>query len=361
MSFARYYKRKRIELNCQIITPMFLGNAQQEAEWRAAPFKSLLRYWWRVTQHSQSDHKQLLKKEGELFGYAGDSDSNKSLVQIILPALEIKSSREDMPRIGNINHPEVERAGGNINPLRYLAGMGLLSPNGSVKHSYFDPGGNFQLVLEYPQKEEEDIGKTLALIQAFGAIGGRCRNGWGSFQITNPPVNEQDADKYLLVFMIDYPNCLGSDDHGKFLWRTNPRPTWQEAMKQLAEIYIQIRAQNFGPGLEKLNPGEKQNPTRRNEPKQPGERHLLGIPLTNHPGNWGGSARHASPLRFIVKRKSEGFIGFVLHLPHRHSEAMSFPGNLNEKAGQIKVWEKVHRKLDHLDHLLQRATYGECL
>ena len=29
-------------------TPAFLGNAQQQAQWRTPPIKALLRQWWRV-------------------------------------------------------------------------------------------------------------------------------------------------------------------------------------------------------------------------------------------------------------------------------------------------------------------------
>ena len=43
VNITRYYKREQLKLDCEIITPMFLGNANQEAELRAAPFKGLLR------------------------------------------------------------------------------------------------------------------------------------------------------------------------------------------------------------------------------------------------------------------------------------------------------------------------------
>ena len=29
-------------------TPAFLGNANQQAQWRTPPLKALLRQWWRV-------------------------------------------------------------------------------------------------------------------------------------------------------------------------------------------------------------------------------------------------------------------------------------------------------------------------
>ena len=36
LALDRYCHRKRIRFRCTVITPMFLGNADQDAEWRAA-------------------------------------------------------------------------------------------------------------------------------------------------------------------------------------------------------------------------------------------------------------------------------------------------------------------------------------
>ena len=31
-------------------TPAFLGNAEQQAQWRTPPFKAMLRQWWRMVK-----------------------------------------------------------------------------------------------------------------------------------------------------------------------------------------------------------------------------------------------------------------------------------------------------------------------
>ena len=60
-------------------TPAFLGNAEQQAQWRTPPFKALLRQWWRVVKAPHPDvgydYLKLLKLENEIFGSAGDDDS----------------------------------------------------------------------------------------------------------------------------------------------------------------------------------------------------------------------------------------------------------------------------------------------
>ncbi len=39
---------KKLEYQVAFTTPAFLGNADQQAQWRTPPFKALLRQWWRV-------------------------------------------------------------------------------------------------------------------------------------------------------------------------------------------------------------------------------------------------------------------------------------------------------------------------
>ena len=68
-------------------TPAFLGNAEQQAQWRTPPFKALLRQWWRVVKAREVgyDHRELLKRENALFGSALDGGgSSRSKVQLAI-------------------------------------------------------------------------------------------------------------------------------------------------------------------------------------------------------------------------------------------------------------------------------------
>ena len=55
-------------------TPAFLGNAQQQAQWRTPPIKALLRQWWRVVKAPSVgyDPARLLAAEKLMFGAAGE-------------------------------------------------------------------------------------------------------------------------------------------------------------------------------------------------------------------------------------------------------------------------------------------------
>ncbi|MEW6750602.1 MAG: RAMP superfamily CRISPR-associated protein [Candidatus Latescibacterota bacterium] len=357
----RFYNRQTANLQCEVVTPMFLGGANQEAEWRAAPFKSLLRYWWRVTQHGAASPDLLRKDEGSLFGQAGDDDdSGKSLVRVlVVPADTAKSVNRPLDRLEDVRHDECERQQQRVQPLLYLAGMGLAEANGlRVKHSYFPAGASFEIHLDWPG-EDVQMKAVGALLQAFGAVGARCRNGWGSFRIQGVLVQPEEAAKILdgltmdwtLALTRDYPHCLGKDGRGPLLWKTAVRPQWQEAMRDLAQAYIEVRAHEVRTStgmIGELKPGGGRNNTIQ-------ERHLLGIPLTNH-GYGGGDARHSSPLRFVVKKQGEGFRGFILHLPHGHSRQQMQGSSVNQQ----KVWQKVHDKLYALKNM-SRATYREVL
>lgn len=357
----RYFRRKSWEIEAELLTPLFLGGADQKAEWRAAPFKALLRYWWRLTRGPGVSWETLLKEEARIFGSAGEQEGKggQSLVRVGIVSRSVPQTSA-LKTGFKIPYPKFQDG---VEALLYLAGMGLLEPNCQVKQSrsYFPAESCVTIMVDCCREEEAELQKALALIQAFGALGSRCRNGWGSFCLTSGGLAKEEALRLLNLFTHpweegfkqDYPNCLGKDDRGPLLWKTQkPQKSWEQAMRDLADAYVGVRAGDAG-GLGTLDADGTDHPS---------ERHLLGFPLTHHEARrhsgWGRDGRHASPLRFVVRRRSEGFIGFVLHLPHRFSDDMTRDIAALQKDKQLEVWGKVHRKLDHL---LQRAGYEECL
>ncbi len=113
-------------------------------------------------------------------------------------------------------------------------------------------------------------------------------------------------------------------------------------MKDLAEVYVSIRAGNKKLSIAKLEVNSGSPP----------ERHLLGCPITHHNNYFGENARHASALRLLVRKGTEGYRGYFLHLPHSFSNDMWKTG----RDRQIKIWQKVHTSLDKL---CQRAQFEE--
>ena len=61
MLITRFHDTETLQVSVEFLTPTFLGGADQNAELRAAPFKNLLRQWWRVAVGSQyPNHKEML-------------------------------------------------------------------------------------------------------------------------------------------------------------------------------------------------------------------------------------------------------------------------------------------------------------
>ena len=337
VSIARFYKREEITLDCEIITPMFLGNARQEAELRAAPFKGLLRYWWRVANGSNfaaNDFAGLLKRENEIFGSADDGGGKSQVVVAVSPDGNLTPSKDDLKDTGKVTHPECKM---KSDPLNYLAGMGLIHFKKGILHSYFKPGGKFNLKITASDKVALDLKKSVNLLNCFGAIGSRSRNGWGCFSCDNIPDHSTlPIEMFNTALDRDYPHCLGADGKGALFWQTkNIRTSWEDCMKDLATVYIAIRAGDAGQKIQKLevNIGS------------PADRHLLGYPVTNHSVKmWGKSGRHGSALRLLVRKEENGYRGYFLHLPHLFSNKM-WP---NGKDQQIKIWQQVHQNLDKL-------------
>jgi CRISPR-associated protein Cmr1 len=128
---------QKLEYEVRFVTPTFLGNADQNGQWRTPPFKALLRQWWRVAYAAQHGFKvdigQLRCEEGFLFGHAwleNDRDeegskvtARKSRVRLRLDrwsdGQETKSkwgSQELQPN-WKVAHPEVNQP---VGPLLYL-------------------------------------------------------------------------------------------------------------------------------------------------------------------------------------------------------------------------------------------------
>ena len=346
INISRFYRMEKLELDCEIITPMFLGNASKEAELRSSPFKGVIRYWWRVANGIEyKSYNDLLAAENRIFGSSDGSTGGKSRVKVdVLPGSSLRAVKTAFQHVGKIKHPECNHP---VDPLGYLAGMGLIHYKKGILHSYFAPGGHFTMILSAPADIMEELRSTLELLRMFGAAGSRCRNGWGSLMIHHESFIElENVVEWKNAFEHDYPHCLGMDGTGALCWKTGDTfNSWELCMKELAKIYVAIRAGNNQLNIQGLDVVNGTRP----------ERHLLGYPVTHHSlqiNGWGNSGRHASALRLKARKEGNAFRGYILHLPHRFSDRM-WP---NEKERQIEIWTKVHQ---NLDKLCERAEYRE--
>lgn len=331
MLITRFHDTETLQVSVEFLTPTFLGGADQNAELRAAPFKNLLRQWWRVAVGSQyPNHKEMLKAEGDLFGSVlDDSKASASRVRLDLQDTGINIVSEKLDSLGKTKHPEVTNP---VSNALYL-GYGPVSTHG-VK-TYIASGSKAELTLCLPKNCVPELLLVLAYIDAFGTLGSRCRNGWGSLALSGDDFNRESWINFnakdwheLVNGTRQYPTHLGKDDKGLLCWELKlPPKDWQAGMKALAEIYMKLRTSiNIAPnGLQK--------------------RHILGYPVTHHNvPNWGGgTGRMPSQLRLMVKRNEENhLVGRILHLPHRLPKQWE-PQRLGQETA---VWQAIHQGLD---------------
>jgi CRISPR-associated protein Cmr1 len=334
-------------------TPAFLGNAQQEGQWRTPPFKALLRQWWRVAS-GITDECRLRQEEARLFGAASDegSGSHRSLVRIRLGSWEVPESGK-LPKVGTVCHPEVDHPklkncpdgdGKLIDAGQYLGYGPIQKANAAIQ-----AGEPNTLRVAWPDAYNK-ISDVLQFIQWFGTLGGRSRNGWGSLTLEHEsiqgaiPSQRQGGNGNLLsriarpivdCLSLDWPHALGTDADGQLLvWcSTGTFPDWREAMRALAKVKI---------GFRRTLPLDGGNPL---------QRHLLAYPVTHHSvGAWGNQSRLANQLRFKVAKSNDGKLtAYAFHLP------CGLPTPLAQALGQdapslreqAVIWNQVHTWLDN--------------
>lgn len=343
---------KTLRLNVEFHTPAFLGNAEQSAQWRTPPFKAQLRQWWRVAYAAgrsfRPDVAAMREAEGQLFGHAwleSDRDvrgekvaARKSLVRIRLGHWSAGTLKSwDGLEQAKIDHPEAEKSNYKVGPHAYLAYGpldGRRGTNFSEKvHAAIQAGEATTFSLAYPEEHTGLIGRALYLMDRFGTVGGRSRNGWGSYSLQPAGAHELSGDLPLRdwrdCLQMDWPHAIGRDERGALIWQTRPCADWKALMKELAILKIGLRTQFAFPGAQ---------PDGRIH-----DRHWLSYPVTHHSvRDWGNNARLPNSLRFKVCPAPDGqVVGVIFHLPCL-PPAVFRP----DLVAIERVWQQVHAFLD---------------
>mgnify|MGYP006978493258 FL=1 len=162
---SRYTDTTELVFDVEFITPTFLGGADGNAEIRTAPFKNLIRRWWRIVNGNLNPN-ELWQKESELFGSTERNpetvEQNKSRkksekepevfgkskidlkIKQILPSDEYKSS-------AHIDIGRIESKFGSMDLSKYL-GYGSVG----IKE-YIKPKTKCTFVLTLESKYKNEI------------------------------------------------------------------------------------------------------------------------------------------------------------------------------------------------------------
>lgn len=358
MSPAPRYKE--IKFAVRFLTPAFLGDAEQKGRWRTPPFKALLRQWWRVAYAAgrgfQVDVLKMREAEGKLFGNAWltthEDGEEKTAASRSLVRLRLEAWREGgaatwvAPSGRGISHPDVALP--SIDPNLYLA-YGPLKVDGRATVLARPPaiaaGEYAGISIAVPETEAARVNQALYLMHLYGTLGGRSRNGWGSFVLEPAPTEAAVPQRpWKKALELEWAHALGQDSRGPLIWQTVPgHADWRDAMRALALIRMAVRT---------LFPFSNP-PTDR-----PEDRHWLAYPVTNHNQPWGPQFRLPNSLRFKVRRRERDanrLAATIFHMPCLPPPDCN-PGPCRAQIEQ--VWEQVHRLLDELCKPSQQRKYA---
>lgn len=342
-------------------TPAFLGDARQSGRWRTPPLKAQLRQWWRVAYAADKQFavnvNEMRQAEAMLFGFAGDDGqkeaAQKSALRLRLGSWETGKLQRNQwsEKDPTAHHPEVGNGGRNVGSQLYM-GFGPVEYHresrrtGLKANAAIQAGEHSTLRIAVPDEHVKRISHALWLMHRFGTVGGRSRNGWGSYTLepfqqdatdtagdwsNTPALPELPLRLWTECLKLDWAHAIGKDDKGTLIWQTQAHADWQSLMQELAKIKIGLRTQF------PFNTGKNAPIT---EP-----RHYLSYPVTNHSvAAWGGNARLPNTLRFKVcpdPEDNEKLRGIIFHVPCLP------PASFAPQVRQVQqTWEKVHHWLD---------------
>lgn len=336
-------------------TPAFLGNAEQSGQWRTPPFKAQLRQWWRVAYAAEDDFEvdvsQMRLDEGELFGNAFDhATMRKSLVRIRLSHWSKGKLTQNLwnNTADPVLHPEVNHNNHPVAPNLYL-GYGPVTggANPTLKaNAAIQAQEAAELLVAVPVDDAPLVRNALWLMDRYGTVGGRSRNGWGSYELSPIPPEDWPAMTVplrawtdCLDLVCDWPHAIGKDDNGPLIWKTAPHNNWQALMRTLAIIKIGLRTQFVFPAG---------RPPHANALP----RHWLSYPITSHETRaFSKNARLPNQLRFKVRSLADGQLeGVIFHMPHVPPAAITpNPDAIRYALSTIQqTWTTVHQFLDEL-------------
>lgn len=346
-----------IELKISFNTPAFLGNAEQQGQWRTPPFKALLRQWWRIVKASEGlNIAGIRDQEKELFGAAAEEkkDNNGDKSKYGRSKLLIKFDKWSLgtsnakPNTGKVKHIEVQKAPGGLIDSELYLGYGPISLSGAKRSISISDSNTLRLC--FPVKNKDEFIKTVKLIAYFGTIGSRSRNGWGSINIENAKCDNENIDlgfnKNLIscfakeydkaLRAYDWASCIGKDSKGLLIWKTNDCRSYEEVIRLLAKIKIDFRT-HF-----KFHDGDNAF--------KPSERHIISYPVTKHGIKGMKNARNANQIRFKVIKDNNTYYGLIFHMPCKVSDNFFDNKSIINDYRKLEenVWGKVHISLDNL-------------
>ena len=327
--------KNKIEAEFTIVTPMFIGDANQEAhDVRPPSLKGALRFWWRalnwgrmlaaVSGDTDKALSALHKREAELFGLAAGDKIGGQGVFLLTLKQAVKAADQGFQNM----------SGAQL----YLLGQGLGTFKGGTTRSALISGTFSASLLFRPGTEDKDQRSVAEALFAFGLLGGlgsRARHGMGSVSLTGwqggefrVPQTVADYRKAIKGLLTELPETLPPFTAFSRQSRIDISAESHDPLKLLSTVGSELQMyRSFGQnGKVTGEPAERnfipdhdlvQSATNGERISRAPERSVFGLPhnyfFSSTKGkadiNYapdGTDARRASPLLLHIHRFSEG-------------------------------------------------------
>lgn len=234
---------------CEIITPMFIGNAiPKQVELRPTAIKSALRFWWRVVNANKfSSWQELLSEESKRFGSANNKLGGKSQILVsIRKETDFNTVLPDFTKEkkGFIERIKTSRGKFPSNILDYLSyGLNDYDKNSKtiVYNRYcLQPGEKFHVDIRLNKDEFlDEIIEAFVVFSNFGGLGARSRNGFGQIQLLNNDFH--NAPDFLKDFKQTKRNGFISFNCDTDFIYGELHDTWHGALSEIGWAYRKCR------------------------------------------------------------------------------------------------------------------------
>ena len=299
---------EKITATYRIVTPMFIGDANQDAKGiTAASVKGALRFWWRALNWGRiyagyskevDALKVLHEEEAALFGSPAYDNQGigQSKVWLRVKQPANLQSLIDWP-VAPTNRNQSRTAS------NYM-GMGLWETNNTKQRSALQENQSFTLEIVYRHllpAQKESLLQALKILGLVGGLGGRSRRAFGSISIErlgNDDYQYSSEDEYVnllkktlrdIKLSTKYPPYTAFSEKGMLATTTfSATKTAREYHAELASFYKEQRT-DIAPAT---------------------NRKVFGLPIQTV-----SKKRRTSPLFFHIHPLKDKFIGLALFMP----------------------------------------------
>lgn len=300
-----------VEFEVEVVTPMFLGGANNtEAELRVPSIKGMLRFWWRATCGIESI-KEMKKEEAEIFG----STDQKASFSIKLERTNDKEPvKKNLPLGKKFKVESKSKCQTfHIGIINYLA-FGIRDHREGYMRKHFPSGSKFRSKFYfYNMDYKQSVLKAFYSFIDNGGLGAKTRNGFGSLCL-------RENYKNNMQFKGNLQKYSALSHNSKLFNGLSEYNRWEDALSEIGMAYKDARL-----SVEKKHVYDK--------------RLLIAKPIVQT-GN--SKERHAKPYFLHIKKHTNGkFQGQILFMPYEYYQ-------IEKHNEYIQVCKKVNEKLSEL-------------